>query len=147
MTTTVAREVALTTLRVAGNPLDPQYVTSLLGVEPDGAFFQGGLSRRKPDGTIAVSGTADLDSKVGTWTREIDMDKRSLSIEDQLENWHSFLETRMEAIKALAREGAEIRIDCYMRREMPIIIYFGPSLLKKLNDLSIPIKLTAYATT
>jgi hypothetical protein len=147
MTTTVAQEIALTTLRVAGNPLDPQYVTNLLGVEPDGAFFQGRLSRRKPDGTSVISGTADLESKDGPWTREIDTDKRSLSIEDQLEDWHSFLETRMEAIMALAREGAEIRIDCYMRRKMPTIIYFGPNLLKKLNDLSIPIKLTVYATT
>jgi Domain of unknown function (DUF4279) len=147
MTTTVGQEVASTTLRVGGNPLDPQYVTNLLGVEPDGAFFHGRLSRRRPDGTVAISGTADLESKVGTWTREIDLDKRSLSIEDQLEHWHCFLETRMEAIKTLAREGAEISIDCYMRREMPIIIYFGSSLLKKLNDLSIPIKLTVYATT
>lgn len=86
------------------------------------------------------------DPEAVSWRRKIDRDKRSLSVEDQLDYWWKFLVDRAEAMRVIDQAGCKMSIDCYMDQSNPIIVYFSPEFTRKLSDLLIPVKFTIYGS-
>jgi hypothetical protein len=138
------KEYCASKLYVRGDDLDPQQVTTILGVEPSEAFRMGDhlpYPRNHKD----AGKPSDLIVHTGTWKLDIDKEKKwSWDAAAQLDYWCVFLTTREAAIRELQARGYEVMIDCYIDEGPVVYVDLSTELMRTLANLGVALKLGFY---
>ena len=131
-------------LYVRGDDLDPQLVTTLLGVEPSEAYLKGEhkilrVNRESP------AKPSNLIVRTGTWRLDVaEEKKRSWDAAAQLEYWCAFLMSREAAVRELQAHGYEVMVDCYIDEGPIVYLDLSVALMQALGNLGVALKFGFY---
>jgi Domain of unknown function (DUF4279) len=131
-------------LCVRGEYLDPQQVTTLLGVAPTEAYRKGEhlpfppnhKDAGKPSGLIVPS---------GIWRLEVDKEKKwEWDAASQLDYWCVFLTSREPAIRELQERGYDVMIDCFIDEGPVVYLDVSVEVMQALGKLGVALKFGFY---
>src|SRR5689334_603767 len=121
------------TLCVLGDNIDPEKVTSCLGIQPSRSFRKGEHpSFVMRDGTVKQ---LDIPYACGGWKLYIAEEKKTLDVPDQIDYWCDFLTTRQDAIRELKSHGYSIILDCFITTKDTAEFFITSSLQRKLSTI------------
>jgi hypothetical protein len=130
------------TLRLTGDDLIPQEITSLLGVDPT-------LSRAK--GEIKISSTSkEIAAKTGLWTWKVSDFENDIGLLDQIELlWAKFRPAGAVLKRLPGVENAWIDL-CVVRdpesqESASVELFLDEKSIGSLYSLGLPIEITVYA--
>jgi Domain of unknown function (DUF4279) len=131
-------------LIVHGDDLDPEQVTTILGVEPSGAHRKGD-HLRFPPGHERAGEPGGLILRTGMWRLEVDKEKKwEWDAAAQLEYWCVFLMRREAAIRELQARGYELMIDCFIDEGPVVYVDVSVELMQTLGNLGVALKFGFY---
>jgi hypothetical protein len=131
-------------LYVRGDDLDPQQVTTLLGVEPSEAYRRGDHLRYPPNHKDAGQ-PGSLIIRTGTWRLDVDEEKKwSWDAAAQLDYWCVFLTNRETAVRELQALGYEVRIDCLIDEGPVVYLDVSVELMRILGNLGVALQFCFY---
>jgi hypothetical protein len=123
------------TLCVVGPELDPETVSTALGLKPDRAWRRGDKkSFQLPDGTTKVY---DSVHEAGGWKMFTPETHMNNEIEKQLEYWAGLLASRVPALRTLESEGYECTLAVCLCPDSSVSITLSPELQQRLADIGL----------
>jgi uncharacterized protein DUF4279 len=138
------REYCSCKLYVRGDSLDPDLVTTLLGVEPSESYCKGDYWRFRSN-TENPYKPSSLTIRTGTWRLDMDKEKRwSWDAAAQLEYWRAFLVSRGGAIRELQSLGYEIMVDCFIDEGPVVYLDLPAELMRSFGNLGVALKFGFY---
>jgi len=126
------------TLIVVGDDLDPEGVTSILGMEAHESWRRGDRqSFTRPDGTILLFKSSH---DQGGWKHRIPGRYRDRPLSEQVSLWRARLGGLGDAIRSLRGRGWEVELDCFVSGSE--ILFLRNAELQELSGLGIDLILT-----
>jgi hypothetical protein len=126
--------LSLVTLAFFSPDLNPDFITKNLGLKPDRQWKKGDKQESKPLKTKSKQ-------KLGGWKKAIPNKCDNKCLEDQLAYWHSELHNKKKQLLAFKEKGYYCCFDCFITTDDTASILFDETLLKKIADLGIDIRL------
>ena len=131
------------TLIVLGEDLEPSGVSQALGLIPSQAWRKG----EQKSFISQVDGQRRFFESIydyGGWKLQLDEERRSNELCDQLAHWVSVLRPKASELQDLLEQGAEIELNCCVV-STTALVEVNHKLLGELGNLGVDLSITFYS--
>jgi hypothetical protein len=135
-------EVFDAAFRIIGDELDPDYINSLLKINPDHAHKKGETNNRKSKSGKVIVGPA---YKTGVWTINSTLPETS-SLEEHLLSLIGKLQPVGEKIRHLSEEGFRVDIYCgyFLKHGFQGGFEIGTDIMETLSKMGIKLSVSVH---
>lgn len=136
------REVFDASFRIIGNKLDPDEITSLLGIKPDYSHKKGQPNNRRSKSGKIILGPPH---KTGIWSINSDLDETS-SLEEHLEFLLGTITPFGEKIRQLSDEGYRVDFYCgfFQKPGAQGGFNVAPDVLQRMGEIGINLAVSTF---
>lgn len=128
--------------RIIGDNLDPEQITSLLGIDPDYSHKKGEANNRKNKLGKIIVGTPH---KTGIWTINSDLPETS-TLEEHIVSLLVRLDSAHDKIRQLSKEGYRVDIYCghFLKHGYQGGFDVSPEVLERMGKMGIHLAVSTH---